>query len=115
MITLIGHFPELISHPEATDIQCNCLNFFVFNLLPLYPLDGFRIWDALDRRRSKPFLFVRQYGYYILLGLILESYLCRLLGQVLPVLEYFDILGYYLEFVINGIFRLFGMFWGLFI
>ncbi len=120
ILQVVGNLTE----PNILDIFLNDfmtlfviynLNFFVFNLLPLYPLDGFRIWDALDRRRSKPFLFIRQYGYYILLGLIFESYLCRLLGQVLPVLEYFDILGYYLEFVINGIFRLFGMFWGLFI
>ncbi len=91
------------------------LNFFVFNLLPLYPLDGFRVWDALDRRRGKAFLFVRQYGYYILLGLILESYLCNFLSDFVPYIEYFNILGYYLRFVINGLYKLFGMFWGLFI
>lgn len=90
------------------------LNFFVFNLLPLYPLDGFRVWDALDTKRSKAFRFVRQYGYYILLGLILESYLCNFLSGLVPYVEYFNILGYYFKFVVNGLYELFGMFWGLF-
>lgn len=90
------------------------LNFFVFNLIPLYPLDGFRIWDALDRKRGKFFCFIRQYGYYILLGLVIESYLCTLLSGVVPFVEYFDILGTYMGYVINGLLWLIKSFWGLF-
>ena len=46
------------------------LSFCVFNLLPVYPLDGFRIVDAVNRKRGKVYRFLRQYGYYILLALM---------------------------------------------
>lgn len=73
------------------------LSFCVFNLLPFYPLDGFRIIDATARRRGKIYWFLRQYGYYILLGLILISFL----SDRIPMLGYFDVLGYILNFSIN--------------
>lgn len=38
------------------------LSFCVFNLLPLYPLDGFRIVEAIDRRRGKIYRFLRNCG-----------------------------------------------------
>ncbi len=54
------------------------LSFCVFNLLPLFPLDGFRLVEALNRKRGKVYRFLRQYGYYILMGLIIESYICKI-------------------------------------
>lgn len=76
------------------------LAFCVFNLLPLYPLDGFRIVDALNKKRGKVFRFLRQYGYWILIGLIVESFLCRIFYDYLgiAVMEYFDILGWIMKF-----------------
>lgn len=65
------------------------LSFCIFNLLPLYPLDGFRVVEALNKRHGKVFQFLQRYGYYILLALILESYLCDIFS-----LYAFDILGY---------------------
>jgi Zn-dependent protease len=91
------------------------LNFFVFNLIPLFPLDGFRMWDALDKRRGKVFQFVRRYGYQILLGLIIESFLCNWLSSINSVFNYLNILGYYLSFVINLLATPIQAFWGLFI
>ncbi len=75
------------------------LSFCVFNLLPLYPLDGFRLVEALDKRHGKVYMFLRRYGYYILLALIFESFLCQLfvsfgIGQM----HMFDILGYFMTF-----------------
>ncbi len=70
------------------------ISFCVFNLLPFYPLDGFRMIDALNKKQGKIYTFLRQYGYYILLGLIILHYLT----DWIPVLHYIDILGYVLSF-----------------
>ncbi len=75
------------------------LSFCVFNLLPFYPLDGFRIVDALNKRRGKIFRFLRQYGYYILLFLIVESFICRLFVDFgINQMAYFNILGWIMQF-----------------
>lgn len=73
------------------------LNFCVFNLLPLYPLDGFRMMDALNKKREKIYWFLRQYGYYILLGLIVLS----TVADYIPELGYIDVLGYIMSFAMN--------------
>ena len=75
------------------------LSFCVFNLLPLYPLDGFRIVDAVNKRRGKVYRFLRNYGYYILLGLILESFICDIFVRMgVGVMENFDILRWFMTF-----------------
>lgn len=73
------------------------LSFCVFNLLPFYPLDGFRIVDALNRKRGKVYRFLRQYGYYILLVLMLVHFL----AEYVSFLAYVDILGYVMSFAIH--------------
>ncbi len=77
------------------------LSFAVFNLLPFYPLDGFNLLDGLTRGRGKVVAFLRKYGYYILIGLVLESYLCDLLSSRIAVFGYLDVLGYVLSFARN--------------
>lgn len=76
------------------------LSFCVFNLLPLYPLDGFRLVDALNKKRGKIYRFLRDYGYWILLFLIAESFICRIFYQNLGVVQMqnFDILGWFMTF-----------------
>ncbi|MBO5328670.1 MAG: site-2 protease family protein [Clostridia bacterium] len=83
----------------------------VFNLLPLEPLDGFRVVEALTREVNPVQRFLRKYGRTILLALIIESFLCGLLGRIdwlayegvfakifYYVAEYGDILGHLMNF-----------------
>ncbi len=90
------------------------LSFAVFNLLPLYPLDGFRIVDALNRRRGKVFRFLRENGEWILLGLIVESFICqRFVDFGVGIMSYFDILGWFMNFAVNIIGYPITALWGL--
>jgi Zn-dependent protease len=62
---------------------------FVFNLLPIPPLDGSKIVFAFLPRSLDPFVRVmNQYGPFILLGLVIVSIL---LTPVAPILELFGI------------------------
>ena len=83
------------------------LSFCVFNLLPFYPLDGFRMVDALNKKHGKVYTFLRQYGYYILLGLLLIS----ILADRISVLAYIDVLGYIMNFAVNIFGRPITLFW----
>ena len=75
------------------------LSFCVFNLLPFYPLDGFRVVDALNKRRGKIYRFLRQYGHYILLFLIAESFICNTFVRFgVYQMDYFNILGWVMKF-----------------
>ena len=48
---------------------------FVFNLLPFYPLDGFRLIDSLTVKRGKVYQFLYRYGRFVLIGIILLGYM----------------------------------------
>jgi Zn-dependent protease len=83
------------------------LSFCVFNLLPLYPLDGFRIVDAVNKKHGKVYQFLREQGNYVLLGLILVHFLA---GRI-PYLGYIDLLGYALNFAVNFFGKPIMLFW----
>ena len=85
------------------------LSFCIFNLLPFYPLDGFRILDATTRTHGKSYQFLREYGYRILLGLMVLS----LLADFLPILGVFDILGYVMNFAKNVLGWPISAFWNM--
>ncbi|MDE6059329.1 MAG: site-2 protease family protein [Clostridia bacterium] len=90
------------------------LSFCVFNLLPLYPLDGFRIVDAVNRRRGKVYRFLRNYGQYILLGLIIESYICSMFVRFgVGIMGNFDILGWIMKFAMDIVGWPITALWGL--
>ena len=80
------------------------LGIVVFNLLPLYPLDGFRVVESLTREVNPVRRFLRNYGQYILIVLILESFLCNMLIRYtsLPYVNYFNIL-YWLSWFAQNI------------
>ena len=68
------------------------LVFCIFNLVPLYPLDGFRIIDAVNTRRGKIYYFLRDKGQMVLLVLILIHFM----SDRILYLGYVDVLGYFM-------------------
>ncbi len=83
------------------------LSFCVFNLLPFYPLDGFRIVDALNKKNGKVYQFLRRYGYTILLGLIF----IHIAADWFTILRFVDILGYVMQFAIGILGRPITLLW----
>lgn len=67
---------------------------FVFNLLPLNPLDGFRVVQALTREVNPVHRFLKNYGQMILIILVAESFICSIAADYVPIFDYFNILGY---------------------
>lgn len=71
-----------LNRPAA--ITANLLNNFVFlnlclmlfNLLPIFPLDGFHVAEVLLSKYvgHKPFAFLKQYGQYILIAVLVLGY-----------------------------------------
>ncbi len=78
------------------------LSLIAFNLLPLYPLDGFRVVEVLTPPNNKFVVFMRRYSLYIFLGLIL-----------LGIIPQIDILGMYINAVRNVILKLFALIFGV--
>lgn len=75
------------------------LSFCVFNLLPFFPLDGFRIVEACSRRHGKIYRFLRKYGQYILFFLVAESFICNVfVSYGVYQMNWFNILGYIMTF-----------------
>mgnify|MGYP002532454680 FL=1 len=59
------------------------LSLAVFNLLPIYPLDGSHVFESLFMRYiPKFFMLLRQYGQYILIALLVSGLVSTVLGTV---------------------------------
>lgn len=101
-----AYLAQFIYSLFASLVLCS-LSFCVFNLLPFYPLDGFRIVDALDTKRGRVYRFLRKYGYFILLGLIALHWL----ASRISILGYIDILGYVMNYVVWAFSAPITMFW----
>lgn len=84
------------------------LVFFVFNLIPVYPLDGFRIYDALSKKRGGLYRFLRFQGIYVLYFLMLLSIISDITG-----VWQLDILGIAMNFAVGFIEIPITAFWGL--
>ena len=87
------------------------ISFCVFNLIPLSPLDGWRVVEALNRRHGKVYRFLQRYGYIILLVLIAIHFIARYLSYF----YYIDILGFILSFATNIVAWPITTLWGLII
>lgn len=65
------------------------LSLMVFNLLPIYPLDGSHVLECLlGHRFPRFFIFLRQYGQWILIALLITG-----------------AFGGFLSFVVNGVWK----------
>ena len=80
----------------------------MFNLIPVFPLDGFRIIDCFIRRRGKVYYGYKTYGIFVLYALIFMSFLADLTG-----LYYLDVLGIAINFLVGYIQIPIVAFWGL--
>lgn len=95
------------------------LAFSVFNLIPLPPLDGWRVVEAVNRKRGKVYRFFEQYGYIILLVLIAIHFLVEVLNNyqifalAAKIFGYIDVLGYILDFVTLVVSKPITLLWGL--
>lgn len=80
------------------------LCLLVFNLLPVYPLDGFHVAEVLLSKvlGPKPFMFMKNYGQYILIGILL-------LGRF----SSFSPIGYVAEWLHGGLLRIFCSLFGV--
>ena len=94
------------------------LGLMLFNLIPIFPLDGFRIVESVSGRNNRFVSFMRKNGQYILIGLLIWSvvigFICNYVAQeTAAVLQYFDVLGYALKFLIGNIANGFTSLWRL--
>ena len=71
------------------------LTLLAFNLIPVYPLDGFRLVETLAKPDNRYVAFNYRYGSFLLLGLIV---LFNVLGYISP---YLDLLGLYMNAIVN--------------
>ena len=85
------------------------LTLMAFNLIPVYPLDGFRVVDVFSKKRSGLYYFLRNYGIYVLYFLVLLSILADFTG-----FWQLDILGIALNYAVGIIKIPITAFWGLF-
>lgn len=72
------------------------LTLMAFNILPIYPLDGFHVLEMFTRYDNKYCVFMRRYGSFVLLGILLLS---SVLGRINP---YLDIFGMYMYGIQRG-------------
>lgn len=78
------------------------ISLIAFNIIPVYPLDGFNVLAMITKPGNRVVAFLRRYGYFILLGLLL-------IGSVIPA---FDVIGMYFNVVQVAIFKLFSLIFG---
>ena len=78
-----------------------------FNLLPIHPLDGFRVVESLTPFGNPYVRFMRRYGQYILIGIVALGFLFERVG-----LPEGNIFGMYIGAIQDGILKLFNKIMG---
>lgn len=85
------------------------ISFALFNILPLYPLDGYRLLSCFVPHDNRAMRFLRKYSLYIILGLLILDYIF----DVLPYVSGYSPLNLYIGRFGSLIQQGFYMFWGL--
>ena len=83
------------------------ISLIAFNLLPLFPLDGFRLVETFTKPNNKYVVFMRKYSFYIFIALIALGLVADLTGW--PV----DVLGMYINAVRSLIIKLYSLILGV--
>ncbi len=81
------------------------ISFALFNILPLYPLDGYRLLASFVNENKRGMVFLRRYSLYIMLGLIVLDYI--------PYISTYAPLNLYIGSFGGLIIKGFTAFWGL--
>ena len=78
-------------------------SFAFFNLLPIYPLDGYRIVDACSKTDNSFLRFVRIYSFWIMLFLLLSGILNIILGGAVGLISNFliDVFQKVINFIVG--------------
>ncbi len=92
------------------------ISLVFFNILPIFPLDGFRVVETFTRRGNKFCAFMRVNGQYILWGLVGLSFVVSSAMSKIDLPDWFgylDVLGTYLEYFVIQLSKAFTEFWWL--
>lgn len=81
----------------------------LFNILPLFPLDGYRLIASFTGENNKFMRFMRRYSLYIILFLLVWDTIC----ESISVLNGFSPLDWYIRWIGDRIVWAFEAFWGL--
>ncbi len=84
------------------------LVFFVFNLIPVYPLDGFRVLTVFNKKRGSIYQFLQNQGVLVLYFLFFLSIFADFTG-----LWQLDILSMFINFIKGYLEIPITLFWGL--
>ena len=103
----VGYFTDVIIYSLYFIFHMG-LVFFVFNMIPVYPLDGFRILDVFNKKHGSIYLFLKYKGIYVLYLLFALSIFADFSG-----LAQFDILGIVINFFKSILEMPIVAFWGL--
>jgi len=87
------------------------VSFALFNLLPLFPLDGYRLIAGFAGENNGFMRFLRRYSLYIMLVLLVWDTVC----SYVSVLSDFSPLDWYIRWIGGKIQWCFTAFWGLMI
>lgn len=95
-------FDELIKYFFLYMVVIN-IWLMVFNLLPIYPLDGFRLVE-LYAPRSRYVAFMYRYSRYVILAYLAISYMASIFN-----IPYLNIVSYLGNFIVSGFTSLWGL------